>query len=602
MIPLVTWNHLTWNHLELAKGENEFKPTVFLPEPPLPPKRTTSELDRTDPGSKSEGEEDSSQQGIVTTINVNNAGPSTKSAAAKATLGRTPNHLTLSTTSTLSVGSTGSQARLIQSSHPPSSYQPVLMKDLGKKHSFSPTQEQEAPVYSNLNEIVERNDGSTHTTATDTDICKNEERSMSYEDMDRHLNALHVTGVGSKCDIVDYMQHLKEKHLGINRRPTGKEEVEATDLDPSTSNDSLPQITELKDVGVTSVKEQREKESHSSDINKSLEFSDESKIGNQTTTTTSTTPTGTTPKTKTNHKADRLILNIDSVDLAASTSPIKIIKVKSRSRSTSPRRQNGDLPKVGKTKDKATGELQTGKTHGILKRSSSAKSMESSTDLLSVNAPTGILKRSFSPNEMARLDGLSPRNSFDSRASPSRSPEFCCSPSSQQMTTDYKNPILIVKARTTGKGHNKSSNRKRSSSASASVCNSFDSESSFMSENHKRRSLSTSNFDQNQMSSMDSEMSLLSPNYYYNRTCFSSANSLQSYNSIDNEYGSVSNSKEHLSQTQPDSSAPRRQSTTSYDSAKPKRRRSHSPNEAILTKAIEQPTCMDCYLQTRKVS
>ncbi|KAM7356782.1 guanine nucleotide exchange factor still life isoform 2-T2 [Cochliomyia hominivorax] len=74
-----------------------------------------SDIERIDPGTKSEGEEEF-QQGTIKT---------------KASLGRTPNHLTLSTTSTLSVGSTGSQARLIQSSHPPSTYQPVLMKDLG---------------------------------------------------------------------------------------------------------------------------------------------------------------------------------------------------------------------------------------------------------------------------------------------------------------------------------------------------------------------------------------------------------------------------------------------------------------------------------------
>ncbi|GLG95383.1 uncharacterized protein GBIM_02360 [Gryllus bimaculatus] len=47
------------------------------------------------------------------------------------TLGRTPNHLTLSTTSTLSAGSTGSQARLIQSSQQPEHYQPPPVKDLG---------------------------------------------------------------------------------------------------------------------------------------------------------------------------------------------------------------------------------------------------------------------------------------------------------------------------------------------------------------------------------------------------------------------------------------------------------------------------------------
>ncbi|XP_035917076.1 protein still life, isoforms C/SIF type 2 isoform X2 [Anopheles stephensi] len=73
------------------------------------------EQEKPDPGTKSEGEDDS-QQGTV---------------KPKSSLGKTPNHLTLSTTSTLSVGSTGSQARLIQSSHPPATYHPVLMKDLG---------------------------------------------------------------------------------------------------------------------------------------------------------------------------------------------------------------------------------------------------------------------------------------------------------------------------------------------------------------------------------------------------------------------------------------------------------------------------------------
>ncbi|KAK8732084.1 hypothetical protein OTU49_007177 [Cherax quadricarinatus] len=43
----------------------------------------------------------------------------------KATLGRTPNHLSLSTTSTLSTGSTGSMAKLIQASNQPAQYQPT---------------------------------------------------------------------------------------------------------------------------------------------------------------------------------------------------------------------------------------------------------------------------------------------------------------------------------------------------------------------------------------------------------------------------------------------------------------------------------------------
>ncbi|XP_076682836.1 guanine nucleotide exchange factor still life isoform X4 [Andrena cerasifolii] len=68
-----------------------------------------------DPGTKSEGEEDS--QAFL--------------GETKANLGRTPNHLTLSTTSTISAGSTGSQARLIQSSHQPENYQPITVKELG---------------------------------------------------------------------------------------------------------------------------------------------------------------------------------------------------------------------------------------------------------------------------------------------------------------------------------------------------------------------------------------------------------------------------------------------------------------------------------------
>lgn len=42
-----------------------------------------------------------------------------------------------STTSTLSAGSTGSQARLIQSSHQPTQYQPTMIKELGKQGSQS---------------------------------------------------------------------------------------------------------------------------------------------------------------------------------------------------------------------------------------------------------------------------------------------------------------------------------------------------------------------------------------------------------------------------------------------------------------------------------
>ncbi|XP_022905977.1 protein still life, isoform SIF type 1 isoform X4 [Onthophagus taurus] len=79
------------------------------------PKR--HEPEKPDPGIKSEGEEDSQTGQVV---------PKTKSG-----LGKTPNHLTLSTTSTLSAGSTGSQARLIQASNQPENYHPIQVEELG---------------------------------------------------------------------------------------------------------------------------------------------------------------------------------------------------------------------------------------------------------------------------------------------------------------------------------------------------------------------------------------------------------------------------------------------------------------------------------------
>uniref|UniRef100_A0A2H1V0M9 SFRICE_004898 n=1 Tax=Spodoptera frugiperda TaxID=7108 RepID=A0A2H1V0M9_SPOFR len=91
------------------------EPVVKRAPPPPPP-----DADKCDPGCKSEGEDEQPPP------------------PAKRGLGRTPNHLTLSTTSTLSAGSTGSQARLIQSSHQPAQYQPMTMaKDLGKQESQS---------------------------------------------------------------------------------------------------------------------------------------------------------------------------------------------------------------------------------------------------------------------------------------------------------------------------------------------------------------------------------------------------------------------------------------------------------------------------------
>lgn len=488
------------------------------------------------------------QHGAITTINVHHPNSSLKIHVAKATLGRTPNHLTLSTTSTLSVGSTGSQARLIQSSHAPSMYQPVMMKDLGKSTPSSSDDSDTEPPENKAGPVAPEENG-------------------GYAAMDRHLNAFDMAG---NSNIVDYMQNLKVKHLEIQlseeKQDSDKDKPdEGTGLTEGQACENVAQEgggSDKKSVKPTVTKSQKERH-------------------NET------------------QKSEKLILNIDSSEIETSTSPIKIIKIKSRSRSVSPRRPSAaDGSKSPKGKEKATEGIQapSAKTHGILKRSSSSKSVEA-PDLLST--PTGILKRSLSPKDLAKLDGLSPRNSFDSRASPVRSPQsdYCHSPGSHPNTViDNRSPVLIVKHK--GRSATKTSNRMRSVSASASVCNSLDSESSVLvvpPNAKKKRSLSTSNFDQNQMSSMDSEMSLLSPSYYYNRSCFSSAASLTSgNNSFDNDLSSLHNSHERIMQDNP---------IVVHGHEYHRGRRSHSPgNEACLTKAIEQPTCMECFLQSRKVS
>ncbi|CAH2992191.1 unnamed protein product [Chilo suppressalis] len=95
-----------FRHRSKTLGDSSESSVKRAPPPPPP------DTDKSEP-SKSEGEDEPPPP------------------PAKRGLGRTPNHLTLSTTSTLSAGSTGSQARLIQSSHQPTQYQPTMVKELG---------------------------------------------------------------------------------------------------------------------------------------------------------------------------------------------------------------------------------------------------------------------------------------------------------------------------------------------------------------------------------------------------------------------------------------------------------------------------------------
>ncbi|CAG9136207.1 unnamed protein product [Plutella xylostella] len=102
-----------FRHRSKTLGDTAAEATQRAPPPPPPLDSGKSDA------SKSEGEDEP------------------PAPPPKRGLGRTPNHLTLSTTSTLSAGSTGSQARLIQSSHQPTQYQPTMVKELGKQESHS---------------------------------------------------------------------------------------------------------------------------------------------------------------------------------------------------------------------------------------------------------------------------------------------------------------------------------------------------------------------------------------------------------------------------------------------------------------------------------
>uniref|UniRef100_A0A182MWA4 Uncharacterized protein n=1 Tax=Anopheles culicifacies TaxID=139723 RepID=A0A182MWA4_9DIPT len=156
------------------------------------------EQEKPDPGTKSEGEDDS-QQGTV---------------KPKSSLGKTPNHLTLSTTSTLSVGSTGSQARLIQSSHPPATYHPVLMKDLGKR--LSPSSDK------SVVEMFEPTAGPSGTEKRPTQTDQAMDNAM-----DKHLKNLNLDSL-IETDIVEYMENLKEKHLESEQTVQGSDSTAPT--------------------------------------------------------------------------------------------------------------------------------------------------------------------------------------------------------------------------------------------------------------------------------------------------------------------------------------------------------------------------------------
>lgn len=487
----------------------------------------------------------------------------------------------ISTTSTLSVGSTGSQARLIQSSHPPASYQPILMKDLGKQ---SPNKN------INIIEIFSNGD---------------EEQKLTDKAMDKHLSELSKDNNINKsdtCDIVKYMANLKEQHMEIQHQ---------LDISCIIVNDDKMSDSELTVIEIDC---QNSKLSDSSDEKSSDEKNSKisaSVIDKKVDKVFNGDKSKSTPKKilKTTRSSIELSRSPDR-SKSNGNSPVRIIKVKSPRNSV----DSGKRLTVSRSNSKERSPDRTDKnnikrsvspkkhTDSILKRSLSPKPSFDQENILTNLNNGSILKRSNSPSKGKSPErsclkkSLSPRNSIECRSpDPDRlHPQHSISP---RNSIDSRSPDR------SGKLHVRSSSSPRSSFDSRSPDRSylkspresFDSRSP----DRNRRSLSAS-----ARSSFESTKSSDRGYYIYSSSPYRSES-----RSPDRQR--TSKSLDRSPQESFDSS--RYSSHDHYDHPGPVRSYSAENNisnhgvdllrsNESLQRAIEYPTCVECLLQNRKPS
>lgn len=144
------------------------------------------------------------------------------------------------------MGSTGSQARLIQSSHAPSHYQPVLMKDLGKTSSTDSAE--------SISFHTEKSSDSTSGVDVNDDVCQ-----LTDEIVDKHLADLK-----RKClpydtrDVAKFMEKLKtqsESVDGEGDEKKGGESVEKRYRKESESKKELEKVPKVKNTSKDEPKE-----------------------------------------------------------------------------------------------------------------------------------------------------------------------------------------------------------------------------------------------------------------------------------------------------------------------------------------------------------
>lgn len=352
------------------------------------------------------------------------------------------------------MGSTGSQARLIQSSHPPAHYQPVLMKDLGKSQSqnqdisvvdlFSgsgiASSASSSPVGSGSSSDDSGGSGGSNHENGD------EEQQFTDSVMDKHLcalsdDSLNFGGQANTCDIAKYMANLKKKHMESEQFEI---ELETTIQDDTTESSDSAQKTcdqlQSDDSGGSGGS------GGSGSINCSPVILD-SKVDkpskkSERQRSKSEHKTGCTTPTNTNANKNSTLRSPSSTHLSShspdrsrstGTSPVKIIKIRSPRNSivdTSGRRLNVSRESLkDRSPDRREVSPRRASEGGILKRSSSPKPppvpahssglMSSSCSSTTSMSSMGILKRSQSPIFKSRSpdrNRLSPRDSFESRS------------------------------------------------------------------------------------------------------------------------------------------------------------------------------------------
>lgn len=330
-----------------------------------------------------------------------------------------------STTSTLSVGSTGSQARLIQSSHAPAMYQPVLMKDLGKIQST---------IQNRINDLkLHDKNIDNHNTVVGGGVGDDDDK-ITEQVMDHHLRDLvtdHIDRTNTIFDIAQYMANLKEKHMESelkldfsnckqirksipNNGKTTDQSESGTDDNRRTLDENVKQSSEEDDTSQIVIDKRIDKlfKGGGKSINKEpLETKYHQQQQQQLLQHQQKHHTSKSPR--------QSVELIHSPDRGQTISPIKIVKVKPVTRNSidSGKRISVSLSRDN-SRDHSASRVRRASEGGILKTIYSNQTPAISP---------GILKRSFSTKSKSpehqnslrsrKSKSLSPGTSFDSRSS-----------------------------------------------------------------------------------------------------------------------------------------------------------------------------------------